>query len=60
VDANTTTSIGKKAGKTLYTSKNVVSKDGKVATNTIKGTNSGGQPINVTNGVGHSAMKHSV
>jgi len=48
LDSHTTTTVGKKAGKTLFTSKNVVSKDGKVSTNTIKGTNAQGQPISVT------------
>lgn len=48
VDAHTTTSVGKKAGKTLFTAKSVVSKDGKVATNTVKGTNAQGQPISLT------------
>ena len=48
VDTNTTTSISKKAGKTLYTTKTVVSKDGKVTTQTSKGTNAQGQPLSIT------------
>jgi hypothetical protein len=48
VDANTTTSISKKAGKTLFTTRTVVSKDGKVSTQTTKGTNDQGQPISIT------------
>jgi hypothetical protein len=42
VDANTITSISKKAGKTLHTTRTVVSKDGKVTTQTT------GQPISIT------------
>jgi|SRR5215469_4662638 len=45
VDANTTTSTSKKAGKTLYTTRTVVSKDGKVTTQTTKGVNGDGMPI---------------
>ena len=45
VDANTTTGINKKAGKTLYTARAAVSKDGKVLTMTMKGMNGEGQPI---------------
>jgi len=48
VDANTRTAIQKKAGKTLYTTRGVVSKDGKVLTITSKGMNAQGQPISVT------------
>jgi len=48
VDANTATSVVKKAGKTLYTTRTVVSKDGKVATTTAKGMNAEGQPISFT------------
>jgi len=48
VDANTNTSISKKAGKTLYTTKTVVSKDGKVSTQTTKGVNGDGVPISIT------------
>ena len=44
VDAHTTTAITKKADKSvLTTSRAVVSKDGKVMTNTVKGTNAKGQ-----------------
>jgi hypothetical protein len=46
VDANTVTAVLKKGGKTLVTTKSVVSKDGKVTTNTEKGANAQGQPIN--------------
>jgi len=48
VDANTTTSTLRKAGKTLQTTTTVVSKDGKVMTQTTKGTNQQGQPITLT------------
>lgn len=48
VDANTVTSVSKKAGKTLFTTRTVVSKDGKVSTQTTKGTDDKGQPISVT------------
>jgi hypothetical protein len=48
VDANTNTAIGKKAGKTLLTTRAVVSKDGKVLTITAKGVNAQGQPISYT------------
>jgi len=48
VDANTHTAIQKKAGKTLYTARVVVSKDGKVTTITGKGMNAQGQPITFT------------
>jgi hypothetical protein len=48
VDANTHTGITKKAGKTLTTSRAVVSKDGKVLTITTKGMNAQGQPISET------------
>jgi hypothetical protein len=47
MDANTTTSISKKAGKTLFRTRTVVSKDGKVSTQTTRGTNAQGQPISV-------------
>jgi hypothetical protein len=46
VDANTITAISKKAGKTIYTARAVVS-DGKVLTITLKGVNGEGQPISV-------------
>jgi hypothetical protein len=45
VDANTTTAILKKAGQTVGTARAVVSKDGKVTTVTMKGTNARGQPV---------------
>ncbi|HXX45270.1 MAG TPA: hypothetical protein VEJ38_11105 [Candidatus Acidoferrales bacterium] len=48
VDANTVTSISKKAGKTIFRTRTVVSKDGKVSTQTTKGVNGDGQPINIT------------
>ncbi len=48
VDANTITSVAKKAGKTIYTTRTVVSKDGKVTTQTVKGTNGDGVPISLT------------
>ena len=48
VDANMRTSINKKAGKTLYTTTSVVSKDGKDITITAKGMNGEGQPISYT------------
>ena len=48
VDANTTTSVVKKAGKTLITLTTVVSKDGMVTTQTARGTNAQGQPISFT------------
>jgi len=48
LEANTTTAISKKAGKTLYTTTTVVSTDGKVTTQAIKGTNAQGQPISIT------------
>jgi len=48
VDASTITSIAKKAGKTILTTRTVVSKDGKVTTQTVKGTNEQGQPMSYT------------
>ena len=48
VDANTATGVAKTAGKTLYTVRLVVSKDGKVLTMTGKGANAQGQPISYT------------
>jgi len=48
VDANTIESTSKKAGKTIFTTKSVVSKDGKVLTQTTKGMNGDGVPINLT------------
>lgn len=44
IDANTTESQSKKAGKVVQETKTVVSKDGKVTTQTSKGTNQKGQP----------------
>jgi hypothetical protein len=48
VDANTRTAALKKAGKTLYTTRMVASKDGEVITITAKGMNGEGQPISYT------------
>lgn len=48
VDPNATTSTLKKAGKTLQMTRTVVSQDGKVVTQTTKGTNEQGQPITLT------------
>jgi hypothetical protein len=48
VDANLRTAIQKKAGKTLYATRGVVSKDGKELTITSKGINAQGQPLSVT------------
>jgi hypothetical protein len=48
INANTTTSTAKKAGKLIRTSKYVVSKDGKVRTITTKGTDDQGKPISAT------------
>jgi hypothetical protein len=46
VDANHIDATEKKGGKMLYTSKVVVSNDGRVMTITIKGKTESGQPIN--------------
>jgi len=46
LDANTVRSIYKKNGKVTVTMTSVVSKDGKVLTLTVKGTNTLGQAIN--------------
>jgi len=46
VDANTITAISKKGGKTLVTTRSVLSKDGKTTTNTSKGINAQGQLVN--------------
>ncbi len=46
VDANHIDATEKKGGKMLYTSKVVVSSDGKVMTITSKGKSGSGQPIN--------------
>ena len=48
IDANTTTTTGKKAGKVVYTSRLTVSKDGKVMTITAKGTDAKGKPTSAT------------
>jgi hypothetical protein len=48
VNANTHISIAKKAGKPILTTRAVVSKDGKVTTNTATGTNAQGQPVSIT------------
>jgi hypothetical protein len=48
VDANTVRSISKKAGKTIYTTKTVVSKDGKVSTQMTIGFNGDGVAISTT------------
>ena len=45
IDANHIDSTSKKDGKVLYTSKVVVSKDGKVMTLTSKGMNANGKPF---------------
>jgi len=47
VDANTRTAIEKKAGKTLFTVKGAISKDGKVLTQTTKGVNADSVPISI-------------
>jgi hypothetical protein len=46
IDANHIASTSKKGGKVLYTSRVVVSQDGKVMTLTSKGTNASGQSFN--------------
>jgi hypothetical protein len=48
VDARTTMGTDKKAGKAVATIKSVVSADGKVTTNTTKGTNAQGQQVTTT------------
>ncbi len=48
VDANTITSTSKKTGKAIFTTKTIVSKDGKVSTQTTKGVNGEGKPISIT------------
>lgn len=45
VDAYTTTSVSKKAGRVVMTTRSVVSRDGKVTTITTKGIGPQGQPI---------------
>lgn len=47
VDANTTTSTWKKAGKVVATTRTVISKDGKTTTITSKGVDANGKPRNV-------------
>jgi len=42
------TGIVKKAGKEIRTTTTVVSKDGKITTQTVKGINEQGQPISYT------------
>jgi hypothetical protein len=46
VDANTSESTLKKAGKVVMTVTSVVSKDGKTRTSTFKGTDAAGKPVN--------------
>ena len=46
INWNTTTATYTKAGKVVATTRNVVSKDGKVMTITVKATNANGRPIN--------------
>lgn len=46
IDSHTTTTAMTKAGKPLATVRTVVSKDGKVTTQTTKGTDANGQPLN--------------
>jgi hypothetical protein len=48
VDANTMTATLKKAGKVVLTVRDVVSKDGRVSTAALKGTNEQGQPTSAT------------
>jgi hypothetical protein len=48
VDAYTMTGIVKKVGKEIRTTTTVVSKDGKITTQTVKGINEQGQPISYT------------
>jgi hypothetical protein len=48
IDANHIESTLKKGGKVLYTSRVVVSKDGKIMTITSKGTNTSGQTFNTS------------
>jgi hypothetical protein len=48
VDAYTMTGIVKKAGKEIRTTTTVVSKDGKITTQTVKGINEQGQAISYT------------
>ena len=48
VDANTTTTTTKKAGKVIGTNRSVIFKDGKVLTITVKRTDDQGKPFSVT------------
>ena len=45
IDANTSETTWKKAGKVVSTGRSVVSKDGKVRTTTTKGTTADGKPV---------------
>jgi hypothetical protein len=46
IDDNTIETVSKKGGKTLITTKSLVSKDGKTRTTTQKGTNAKGEKVN--------------
>jgi hypothetical protein len=46
INSNTTTATYTNAGNVVATTRNVVSKDGKVMTITVKATNANGQPVN--------------
>lgn len=46
IDANTTEVTGRKAGRVIWTSRRVVSKDGRTLTVTQKGTNPQGKSLN--------------
>jgi hypothetical protein len=48
VNANTLTGFSKKSGRKIFTTKAVVSRGGKLLTQTTKGTNGEGQPISIT------------
>jgi len=48
IDDNTIETVSKKGGKSMYTVRSVVSKDGKTRTSTYKGTNAKGQKVNNT------------
>ena len=48
IDDNTIETVNKKGGKSMYTVRSVVSKDGKTRTSTYKGTNAKGQKMNNT------------
>ncbi len=47
-DANTWDEVSKKAGKEVLKSQNIISKDGKTMTRTVRGKNAKGQDINNT------------